>query len=105
MHGAKAALESGVWTDISSSVIKKLDATQNLFVRAVLRLPSSTVLPSYRAETGLLGMKWRFWKSKLLLVAAIKEQESDVLSREFMEQQLEMGWPGGSPISGSCPSA
>ena len=71
---------SGVWTDISSSVIKKLDATPNLFLQALLRLPSSTVLPSYRAETGLLGMKWRVWESKLLLAAAIMEQEGDVLA-------------------------
>ena len=94
---------SGVWTDISSSVIKKLDATPNLFLQALLRLPSSTVLPSYRAETGLLGMKWRVWESKLLLAAAIMEQEGDVLAREIREQQLEMGWPGlGQEVAAIC---
>ena len=77
-----------------SSAIKKLDATQNLFVQALLRLPSSTVLPSYRAETGLLGFKWRIWQSKLLLLTAIKEQEDDVLARQILEQQLGMKWPG-----------
>ena len=85
---------SGVWVDITSSAIKKLDATQNLFVQALLRLPSSTVLPSYRAETGLLGMKWRIWESKLLLMMAIKEQEDGVLARQILDQQLEMKWPG-----------
>ena len=35
---------SGVWTEIANSTVKKLDATQNLIVHALLRVPSSTVL-------------------------------------------------------------
>ena len=94
---------SGVWTEIASSTVKKLDATQNLFVQALLRLPSSTVLVSYRAELGLLGMKWRIWESKLLLAASILEQEDGVLARQVMEQQLEAGWPGlGQEVAAIC---
>ena len=85
---------SGVWVEISSRTIKKLDATQHLFVQALLRLPSSTVLPAYRAECGLLGFKWRIWQQKLLLATAIMEQEDSVLAKQVMEQQLEAGWPG-----------
>ena len=85
---------AGTWVDISNATIKKLDAAQNLFVQVLLRLPSSTVLPSYRAETALLGFKWRVWREKLKLVAAIKRQEEEVLAREVLEQQLMMGWPG-----------
>ena len=33
-----------VWTEIASSTMKKLDATQNLIVHALLCMPSSTVL-------------------------------------------------------------
>ena len=94
---------SGVWVEIASSTIKKLDATQNLFVQALLRLPSSTVLPSYRAETCLLGFKWRIWEQKLLLAEAILEQEDSVLARQVMEQQLEMDWPGlGQEVATIC---
>ena len=43
------------------------------------------------------------WESKLLLAAAIMEQEGDVLAREIMEQQLEMGWPGlGQEVAAIC---
>ena len=94
---------SGVWVEISNSAIKKLDATQHLFVQALLRLPSSTVLPSYRAETGLIGFKWRIWESKILLAAAILEQEETVLARQVMDQQLEAGWPGlGQEVAAIC---
>ena len=85
---------SGVWVEIPSRTIKKLDATQHLFVQALLRLPSSTVLPAYRSECGLMGFKWRIWQQKLFLAVAIMEQEEGVLARRVMEQQLEAGWPG-----------
>ena len=90
----KLLANCGVWTKISEQAVKKLDAIQNLFVQVLLRLPSSTPLPAYRAETAMLGMKWRVWEAKLLLVEAIRGQEGDVLCREIFEQQLEMGWPG-----------
>ena len=39
------------WMNLNKDTIKKLYAIQKLFLKVVLRLPSSTVLPSYRAET------------------------------------------------------
>ena len=47
-------------------------------MKALLKLPSSNVLPSYRAET-FLGLKWQIWEEKLLLVNAIKMLEDDSL--------------------------
>ena len=94
---------AGVWVDISKDTIKKLDAVQNLFVQVLLRLPSSTVLLAYRAETGLLGMKWRVWEEKLLLLASIKSQVDKVLAKEILVQQLEMDWPGlGKEVAAIC---
>ena len=84
----------GTWVNISKETIKKLDSLQNLFVKVLLKLPSSTVLPSYRAETSLLGFKWRIWEEKLFLVNAIKLLEDDMLAKEVYKQQLEMSWPG-----------
>ena len=42
-----------------------LYAVQNLFFQVLLWLPSSPVLPSYRAETVLLGFKLSVWREKL----------------------------------------
>ena len=90
----KLLANAGTWVGITATTVKKLDAIQNLFVQVVLRLPSSTVLPSYRAETAMVGFKWRVYLEKLRLVDAIKRQEDEVLAREVLEQQLLMGWPG-----------
>ena len=90
----KLLANAGTWVGITATTIKKLDAIQNLFVQVVLRLPSSTVLPSYRAETAMVGFKWRVYLEKLRLMEAIKRQEDEVLAKEVLEQQLLMGWPG-----------
>ena len=90
----KLLANAGTWVGITATTIKKLDAIQNLFVHVVLRLPSSTVLPSYRAETAMVGFKWRVYLEKLRLMEAIKRQEDEVLAKEVLEQQLLMGWPG-----------
>ena len=99
----KLLANSGVWVEISNTTIKKLDAVQNLFVQVLLRLPSSTVREAYRAETGLLGMKWQIWEAKLMLVTSLKQQKEEVLAKQMLEQQLEMDWPGlGREVAAIC---
>jgi hypothetical protein len=83
-----------VWTEISKKSIKQLDDLQNLFVRTLLHLPSSTPLPGLRGITGLLGMKWRVWQEKLCLVQSIRRLDDDTLAKQVFDQQVSMGWPG-----------
>jgi hypothetical protein len=42
----------------------------------------------------MVGFKWRVYLEKLRLMDAIKRQEDEVLAKEVLEQQLQMGWPG-----------
>ena len=88
----------GTWVNISKETVKKLDALQNLFGKVLLRLPSSTVLPAYRAETGLRVMLWRIWEEKLLVMKAIKEMDDKELAKEVFKQQTEMDWPAGCDL-------
>ena len=85
---------SSVWINIHENSIKRLDALQNLFVKTLLHLPDSTPVPALRAITGQLGMKWRVWQEKLLLILAIRKVKEDTLAGEMFEQQVEEGWPG-----------
>ena len=39
-------------------------------------------------------MRWRVWELKLLLVLAIRQQEEEVLARQVLEEQVELGLPG-----------
>ena len=80
--------------NIGEDSIKKLESLQNLFVLAVLKLPHSTPLLALRAMTGMLGMRWRIWREKLLLVAALRALKEDKLAKEVFIQQQELGLPG-----------
>ena len=82
------------WTDIKEQTVKRLDATQDLFGRVLLQVPQSSPRLATRASLGQLGMKWRIWEAKILLVLAIWEQEDSCLARQVLQEQVRMGWPG-----------
>lgn len=83
-----------VWVKITKKSINRLDALQHLFVRTLLHLPDSTPVSALRAITGLLGMQWRVWQEKLMLVLAIRQLGDDTLARQVFDQQVAEGWPG-----------
>ena len=82
------------WTEISKESIKQLDAIQNEFVKLLLHLPSSTPVTGLRTICGLLGMEWKIWQEKLILVQAIRLQEEGGLAKELFQEQVNRGWPG-----------
>ena len=64
-----------------------------MFVRSLLRMPRSTPVPALRALTGLLGMRWRIWEQKLLLILAIQES-GETMANKTLREQVDIGWPG-----------
>ena len=82
------------WLGISVNTVKRLDDLQHLMVRTLLRLPSFTPLPALRGALGLMGMKWRVWQEKVLLVVAIMGLGEDTLARQVLEEQVAQGYPG-----------
>ena len=82
------------WLDIKKDTEDRLDGLQDLFGRVLLKLPQSTPRLAIRGALGLLGMRWRVFQEKVLLVKAIKEQEEGCLAKEVLEEQVRMGWPG-----------
>ena len=96
-------INSGTWVGISENAVDKLDAIQDTFGRVLLSLPRSTPRASLRAALGLVGMKWRVWEEKILLIQAIRRQEDGGLAGEFLDEQLAMSWPGlGKEVSEIC---
>ena len=47
----------------------------HMLLRNLLMMLGSTPVPALRARTGLLGMRWRIWQEKLLLVLAMRKAE------------------------------
>ena len=82
------------WLGIKEEQYKLLDSYQYEFLRALLQLPVSAPKACLRAATGVMGMKWRIWEEKLLLVLAILEQEEGVLANEVFLDQVSLGLPG-----------
>ena len=94
---------AGSVVDMSQEAVDKLDKLQDTFGRVLLSLPQSAQRSSLQAALGLQGMKWRVWEEKILLIQAIRNQEEDGLAKEFLDEQLAMGWPGlGREVSEIC---
>ena len=80
-----------------------LDSFQDAFGKVLLSLPSSGQGASPRAALGLVGMKWRVWEAKILLLQAIRRQEDGGLAKEVLEEQMRMSWPGlASEVAQIC---
>ena len=74
--------------------VKLCDDEQNFYWRVVLKVPESCPKLALRCETRMIGMKWRLWELKILLLLRIKQQEETSLSREIYETGKRKGWPG-----------
>ena len=86
----------GSWVEISTSTIKVLEETQNLYCRLVYACPGSTPKPALRGQAGLLDMEHRIYMEKVCLVNSIlfKHSEEESYARELLLEQLAMGWGG-----------
>ena len=83
-----------VWVGVTEEQEKRLDGYQVEFLRALMHLPGSTPKACLLAATSRMKMRWRVWERKLLLFLAIRQQGEDVLARQVLEEQVELGLPG-----------
>ena len=66
-------------------------------------VPESCPKIALRCETGMMGMKWRIWTAKIMLLVRIKSQDKSSLSRQVFEESHARGWPGlGEEVSQIC---
>ena len=65
--------------------IKICDDLQNFFWRVMLKVPESCPQIALRCEPRMIGMKWRVWQEKILLLLRIKQQAEDSISRQVYE--------------------
>ena len=84
-------------------MIDMCDNLQNYFWRVMLTVPESCPKIALRCETGMVGMKWRIWNAKIMLLLRIKSQDSSSLSRQVYEESCARGWPGlGEEVTQIC---
>ena len=83
--------------------VKICDDLQNFEWRVMLKVPESCPKIALRCETRMLGMKWRLWEKKILLLLKIKQQDESSLSHQIYKEGKLRGWAGlGSEVTDIC---
>ena len=82
------------WMQISKATENKLNNLQRWFIRLILQVPQGTPSASLTWETGLMDMKLRIWKEKVMLVLHIRSLDDNTLAKKIYNQQVEENWPG-----------
>ena len=82
------------WTQISRATENRLNNLQRWFVRLILQVPQSTPAPALTWETGLIDMRLRIWKEKLMLILHIRSLDGTTLANKIYNEQRKEGWPG-----------
>jgi hypothetical protein len=85
---------AGTWIGDVSKAANMCDDIQNFFWRVVLSVPESCPKLALRCETGMLGMKWRIWLNKIMMLVRIKCKEEETLCKQIYEEEKLKGWPG-----------
>jgi hypothetical protein len=96
---------AGTWFGLKESkkAVELCDSLQNYFWRVMLTVPESCPRIALRCETAMMGMKWRIWLEKLMLLRRIKSQETTSLCRQIYDESRVNGWPGlGQEVSEIC---
>ena len=79
---------AGTWFGLKANkkVIEMCDNLQNFFWRVMLAVPESCPKIALRCETGMMGIKWRIWKAKIMLLMRIRKQEKSSLATQVFEE-------------------
>ena len=94
---------SGTWLGKCQMAVNLCDDIQNFFWRVMLRVPESCPKVALRCETKMMGMKWRLWQEKVLLLMRIKKHEKGTLCRDVYEEGKLKEWPGlGKEVTEIC---
>ena len=72
------------WIGLTQKHLDDLQSFQNKFIRDVLRLPVSTPKAILQYDVGLMPMKWRIAKRKLLFVNKILSKDHNNLCKQVL---------------------
>ena len=66
---------AGTWFGENKETVDLCDDLQNFFWRVMLTVPESCPKVALRSETKMIGMKWRIWMEKIMLIMRIKKHD------------------------------
>ena len=83
-----------VWVEITPETEKQLEDLQFKYLCLVLQVGPGTPRPALLSQTGLLGMKFRIWIEKVLMIHHLRGLEETALASNIWSEQREKDWPG-----------
>ena len=85
---------AGTWIGVTKETIDFCDSLQNFYWRVILKVPESCPKIALQCETGMVGMKFRIWEMKCLLLTQILQLEEGALAKIVTKEADTNGWPG-----------
>ena len=74
--------------------VDQCDAIQNFFWRLILEVPESCPKVALRSETKSVGMKWKVWEAKCLLLKQIQNLDDTALAKRVCLEADARNLPG-----------
>ena len=75
---------SGTWFGTCEQTVNLCDDVQNFFWHVILMVPESCPKVALRCDTRMIGMKWRIWQEKILLLLRIKKHSTETYAGRCM---------------------
>ena len=85
---------AGTWLGEIQEAVDLCDSIQNFFWRLILEVPLSCPKVALRSETKSIGMKWKVWEAKCLLLKQIQNLEDTALAKRVCLEADARNLPG-----------
>ena len=85
---------AGTWLGNIKETEDFCDGLQDFFWRVILEIPESCPKIALRCEPKMMGMKWKIWEEKCLLLKRISRLEEGSLAKIMCQEANENDWPG-----------
>ena len=85
---------AGTWLGEIQEAVDLCDSIQNFFWRLILEVPVSCPKVALRSETKSIGMKWKVWEAKCLLLKQIQNLEDTALAKRVCLEADARNLPG-----------
>ena len=90
----KLTYNSDTWTEMNSSAIKRLENLQNILLRCLLSVPTSTPAAALNWDFGFISVEYRVSLKKIMFIYYLVNLDREVLATEIFHIQREHNLPG-----------
>jgi hypothetical protein len=90
----KLTYNSDTWTEMNTSTTKRLENLQNILLRCLLSVPTSTPVAALNWDFGFLSVEYRVSLKKIMFIHYLVNLNKEALASEIFEIQKEHNLPG-----------